>query len=250
MARPLKYDQQFTLILEEKLHDKFLNIFNIKVQSTAFCQKLNLQRSVILTSLYDLLIGIVYLFTLLKSLKNYHNDYIVIIRNLMYAIGFFFGLLGLDTAIHLKKSNAAVYKYWRIFITFFIPLLELLYIKEAICPADTGCDFRLHYTFIVIYFLVNIYFVKIVWSFNLRLKHGHELLIVHGKYLEQMLINENVRLEKINYQPPKFNEENERRREQELINMSTPLGTTTQEDVFIPKAADNTFTRLLEKDKK
>jgi hypothetical protein len=59
MTRPLRYDDSFTSIINEKVHENFLLLFNIKVQSTAFQQKLNLQRSLIIVSLFDLFVGLV-----------------------------------------------------------------------------------------------------------------------------------------------------------------------------------------------
>lgn len=246
MARPLKYDQQFTLILEEKLHDRFLNIFNLKVQSTAFCQKLNLQRSLVLASVYDIIVGMIFVVHTYKLLYKGATNYLQLFKDSMYALGLIFGILGFDCGIHLKKQNSLVYKHWRIFITFIIPILEVIYAKEFPCPIGSDCNNRLTYFYVILYFVFNLYLCKIVWSFNLRLKHGHELLIIHGKYLEEMLRNDNVRLEKINYQPPKFNEENDRKREQELINMSA-AHNSTEEDMFTPKAKENTFLKLIDK---
>ena len=42
--------------------------------------------------------------------------------------------------------------------------------------------------------IINLYFTKISWSFNTRLQRGQELLVIHGKYLEQMISNENQKI--------------------------------------------------------
>ena len=43
-------------------------------------------------------------------------------------------------------------------------------------------------------FIINIYAAKIAWSFNKRLQKGQDLLVIHGKYLEQMMSFENQRI--------------------------------------------------------
>ena len=42
--------------------------------------------------------------------------------------------------------------------------------------------------------IINLYCAKIAWSFNTRLQRGQELLVIHGKYLEQMISNENQKI--------------------------------------------------------
>ena len=43
-------------------------------------------------------------------------------------------------------------------------------------------------------FIINIYATKIAWSFNTRLQKGQDLLVIHGKYLDQMMSFENQRI--------------------------------------------------------
>ena len=42
--------------------------------------------------------------------------------------------------------------------------------------------------------IIHFYLAKISWSFNTRLQRGQELLVIHGKYLEQMISNENQKI--------------------------------------------------------
>ena len=42
--------------------------------------------------------------------------------------------------------------------------------------------------------IINIYAAKIAWSFNVRLQKGQELLVIHGKYLDKMMSNENEKI--------------------------------------------------------
>lgn len=58
MARPLKYDDQFISILSDKLYERFF-FFAVKVQSTSFCQKLNLQQALFLSGIVDFFMGFI-----------------------------------------------------------------------------------------------------------------------------------------------------------------------------------------------
>lgn len=191
MTRPLKYDDSFTSILNQKLHDKFLNFLDIKVQSTAFYKKLNLQFSIVICSLWDIIFG----FTIfLHSFNNNYLNVLHFIENFLFMIGTFFGILGLDAASNLRKLNAQIYKKWRIFITFIIPILEIFNNFSFICNYSDDCSGFIIFFLLVILFFVNIYLTKIAWSFSIRLEKGHELLVIHGKYLEKMLLDESYKL--------------------------------------------------------
>ena len=66
--------------------------------------------------------------------------------------------------------------------------------------------------FLIAYLLINIYLTKIAWSFFIRLNKGHEILIIHGKYLEKMINDESYKISDVkNYVPP----------EQQLIHKDT-----------------------------
>src|SRR5687767_13684822 len=116
MTRPLRYDDSFTNIINEKVHDKFLSVFTIKVQSTAFCQRLNLQRSLIVTSLYDIIFRLIIFFTFFNSIEVSHESFLFFVENFFLIIGLCFGCVGLDSATNLRKMNTKIYKNWRIFI--------------------------------------------------------------------------------------------------------------------------------------
>jgi len=191
MTRPLKYDDSFTSILSQKLHDKFLNFLDIKVQSTAFFQRLNLQFSLVITSLWDVIFGIA---IFLHSFNQSYINLLHFIENFLFMIGTFFGILGLDAASSLRKLNSQIYKKWRIFITFIFPILEIVNNFSFICNFSEDCSgFKIFFVLVLI-FAVNIYWTKIAWSFSIRLEKGHELLVIHGKYLEKMLQDESYKL--------------------------------------------------------
>jgi hypothetical protein len=203
MARPLRYDDQFTNIINEKIHDKFLHFFNVKVQSTAFSQRLNLQKSLLITSIWDIFIGVIFIFAFFDSVKEMQDDILFFIENFILMIGIFFGLVGLDSATNLRKTNTRVYKNWRIFLTFSFPLLELINNFSFLCHYFSDCSRIRNLIIITIFFLINLYFVKIAWSFYIRLSKGHELLIIHGKYLEKMMNDESYKLNDVKrYVPP------------------------------------------------
>ncbi len=191
MARPLKYDDQFTSILSESHHQRFF-CFNLKVQRTAFNQRINLQQALLISSIFDFLTGlfiIIFFFYFID--KNSPHFHFIIIKNLIIAFNIIFALVGFDAALNLKKTNSKVYKWWRYFITLYIPLAEAYtaYIttnEKCVCYLNE-CDFSFYSICTFAYLVWNIYLCKISWSYLIRIENNHELLIIHGKYLEKML---------------------------------------------------------------
>ena len=53
MSHPLKYDTQFTGLIQLNVRQKILFCFQLKVQSTAFYRTCNLQNSIKICSIYD-----------------------------------------------------------------------------------------------------------------------------------------------------------------------------------------------------
>jgi hypothetical protein len=190
-------------IINEKIHDKFLNLFTIKVQSTAFCQKLNLQRSLMITSIWDITLGIIIIFLFFDSVVASEENFLFFVENFILIIGICFGFVGIDSATNLRKVNTKVYKNWRVFITFFFPFLELINNFSFLCFYSESCSKLSSVLFNIILFLINLYFTKIAWSFYIRLDKNHELLIIHGKYLEKMINDESYKLSDVKkYVPP------------------------------------------------
>lgn len=188
MTRPLKYDDQFKSIINEKINDKFLYLFNIKVQSTAFCKMLNLQKSLLISSLIDIFFGILSLFLFLHSIGKHKQDYSYIIEIFIQILGIVFGFLGIDCSTSLKKQNMKIYKIYRVIVTFSFVIFEILWnfpIISELC-SNSFCKIIL----LVIITCINLYLTRLAWSFYIRLIKGHELLIIHGKYLENMMIEE------------------------------------------------------------
>src|SRR5687767_3380728 len=107
MTRPLRYDDSFISIVNEKLHERFLNVFSIKVQSTAFCQKINLKQSLLIISIIDFAVGLI-VFLMFFSILDIHPEegIVYIIENLMLILGALFGLVGMDASQNLKKKTA------------------------------------------------------------------------------------------------------------------------------------------------
>jgi hypothetical protein len=203
MTRPLRYDDSFTNIINEKIHDKFLHVFNVKVQSTAFRQKLNLQRSLLIVSLWDITFGTILLFAFFNSVGEMKDNIIFLIENFFLIIGICFGFVGVDSATNLRKVNTKVYKNWRVFITFAFPILEMINNFSFFCYYWNQCSKLENFIIISIIFIFNIYWTKIAWSFYIRLARGHELLIIHGKYLDKMINDESYKLNDVKkYVPP------------------------------------------------
>lgn len=209
MTRPLRYEDSFTSIINEKIHDKFLNIFNIKVQSTAFCQKLNLQRSLMVSSLYDILFGVGISIYYFRTISKFSDSYIIFLENFILMSGIAFGFVGLDSAANLRKFNAKIYKMWRILITFLLPIIEILNNFSFFCNMAYSCNKIFNFAITIILFIINIYLTRISWSFHIRLLRNHELLIIHGKYLEKMISEESYKISDIRkYVPPELSLKN------------------------------------------
>jgi hypothetical protein len=203
MARPLRYDDSFTSIINEKVHDKFLLFFNIKVQSTGFHQRLNLQRSLMLSGLIDLIFGCLFSLAFFANVNKAEHHILFILENFILMISFCFGCVGIDAATNLRKFNTKIYKNWRYFITFAFPFLEIINNFNFLCIYNTTCETLNGIIFVLLYFLLNIYLSKIAWSFFIRLQRGHELLIIHGKYLEKMINDESYKINDLKkYVPP------------------------------------------------
>jgi hypothetical protein len=203
MARPLRYDDSFTSIINEKVHDKFLFFFNIKVQSTGFHQRLNLQRSLMVSGLVDICIGIITSLAFFANIKEANYQLLFYLENFTLMMSFCFGCVGIDAATNLRKLNTKIYRNWRYFITFAFPILEIFNNFNFLCVYRTTCDWLNDAIFVIILFVLNIYFSKIAWSFWIRLQRGHELLIIHGRYLETMINDESYKINDLKkYVPP------------------------------------------------
>ena len=156
MTRPLRYDDSFINILKEKLHSKFLNIFTLKVQSTAFFQKFSLLQALLIVGLTDLVFGIVYTFIFFLIV---HKDpgVVVMFQVLLVMIGFFFGLIGINASSSMTKKICHIYKNWRIFITFAYPLLEIINQFYIYCYFFENCSKILSFLLLVLVILSQLY---------------------------------------------------------------------------------------------
>lgn len=207
MTRPLIYDDIFISILKDKMHDKFLGIFTIKVQSTTFFQKLNLQKGLMVSSLCDIIYGILSFNLFFNFYQFNKNNLSFLIENAMGVLCLFFGLIGLDASLNLKKINSLVYKNWRIGFTILYFFMEIANNFNYLCffyndKKECGSLFS-KFVFFLFIFLFSMYLSKISWSFYIRLDQSHDLLIIHGKYLEKMLNEDNSKYEVAKkYTPP------------------------------------------------
>lgn len=249
MTRPLMYDDQFVSMISEKVHERFLYFFTIKVQSTAFFQRLNLQRALIISSLVDFLIGLI-IFLLFFKILQLKEGNLFFIENVILTMGMVFGIVGLDAALNIKKRNCLIYKYWRIFITFFIPIVEFFnYDEYYFCYYNEICSPVYYYSLSAVYILFNLYLVKIAWSVCIRLGRNEELLVIHGKYLEQMIKEEKYKIHDARkYIPIELRENNARkyRKENEMMNLGVTESGTVKEDTFLPKTT-NPFLNAIKK---
>ena len=79
MSRPLKYDSQFTGLIQSngRKKQKILFCIQLKVQSTAFYRICNLQNSIRICSIYDLFFAFVILYCYFKSWSLIENVLII-----------------------------------------------------------------------------------------------------------------------------------------------------------------------------
>lgn len=196
MARPLKYDEQFTSLVTSVVKEPFLLCISMKVQSTAFNKSLSLQNSIRICSVYDILfsLSILYLTHLKLSLMEI----------ILVASGIIFFIISLNMSSNLNKEYALYYYFWRSIVLFIIPLREFFnYSNSKICYYTSMCSTLMFYILITIGLtIIHFYLTKISWSFLKRLQMGQALLVIHGKYLEKMLNNENNKLNSNGYIPP------------------------------------------------
>lgn len=80
------------------------------MQSTTFFQKFNLQKGLLITSLYDIIFGLIVFILLIKNFDNHVDDNAYILQNVLCILSIFFGFIGLDTSLNLKKIHSLVYK--------------------------------------------------------------------------------------------------------------------------------------------
>ena len=185
MSRPLIYDDQFKSLVKSEMKQKFLFCIPMKVQSSAFYKSLSLQSSLRICSIYDILCGF---FILYCGKSTFYETLFIILF-------FFFGVMSINNSVNLSKRFSKYYYYWRLAITILIPLREFIhYSNEKICYYSVCTSFIYYSGLSIGILIINLYCAKSAWSFNTRLQRGQELLVIHGKYLEQMISNENQKI--------------------------------------------------------
>jgi hypothetical protein len=193
MSRPFRYEDQLIGMINHKLEAKFFFCFILKVQSTAFFQKVSLQTALTISSIFDFSLGMVIFLLFFRILELKDHEFFFI-ENVFLILGMFFGLISLDAANNLNKRNIKVYKLWRVYITFFIPSAELLNNSQGFCYYCNSCSLWYFTLMTTIWFFINFYFMVIAWSFLIRLEKGQELLIIHGRHLNKIIAGENNKL--------------------------------------------------------
>ena len=185
MSRPLIYDDQFKALLKSDIKEKFFFCIPMKVQSSAFYKSLSLQNSLRICSIYDFICG---LFIFFCGTNSFWEIFFIILF-------FAFGIFSINNSINVSKLYSKYYYFWRIFVTLFIPIIEFVhYRNEKKCYYSKCPTFIYYFGLSFGIFIINIYTTKIAWSFNTRLQKGQDLLVIHGKNLEQMMSFENQRI--------------------------------------------------------
>lgn len=211
MTRPLIYDDMFINILKDKMQEKFLGLFKVKVQSTSFCKKLNLQKGLLICSILDIIYGIIIFSFFLSYFEYNKNNLTFLIESSLGILCLFFGIIGLDAALNLKKINSLIYKNWRITFTILYFIIEIsnnfnyicllnsdssLYDSNLNSKVNPKCSGPIKFLYYIIILLISSYITKISWSFYIRLDQSHDLLVIHGYYLEKMLHDDKAKTDK------------------------------------------------------
>ena len=185
MSRPLIYDDQFKALLKSEMKEKFFFCIPMKVQSSAFYKSLSLQNSIRICSIYDFICGF---FIFFCGNNSFWEIFFIILF-------FGFGSFSIENSIRISKSYSKYYYFWRIFVTLFIPIIEFIHFKKENKCYYTKCPTFIFYSGLSFgIFIINIYATKIAWSYYMRLQKGEDLLVIHGKYLDEMMSNENQRI--------------------------------------------------------
>jgi hypothetical protein len=156
--------------------------------------------------------------------------------------GILFGLLGMDASANLRIKNAEIYKLWRFFISFALPVLEIFsFLNYKKCYLNQPCSIIQIFVGISLSLVLNFYFTKIAWSFCIRLSRSQEILIIHGKYLEEMMRYEDDKIfdqKQKQYIPAKLHE-NKGFKVHEIS-----LISQKEDDSFFPQKKPNIFSTL------
>ena len=206
MTRPLCYDDTFINVVDEKLYAKFLNLFTLKVKKNAFFKKLSLLQSLVISALFDIILGIIFSLIFFKIEFSDINTSIKF-QLFIVMIGFIFGFIGINVVISMTRYISLVYKNWRLFITFSYPILEINNGFYICCLLLRVCNYFLAFLLLIIFFSMNIYLTLVSWSFFIRLDQAHELLIIHGSKKLKLLMENDFFIGKsyyddFNYTPP------------------------------------------------
>jgi hypothetical protein len=230
MSRPLRYDDQFTSAINERVTITIFFCFKFKAQSTCFYKRMNLLQGLLLCSLIDIIIAI-FIFLQLIQVADFNSFTYYNIKNYISIMGIPFGFIGYDAAINLKKNSSRLYRNWRIFITLMTIICELSLGLTGVLYHDE--NIFIFCAYLLGYVVISTYMNKIVESFHARLMLNQELLIVHGKYLEKMLENDSYRMNDNikKYIPPKVKE----KKEDIELGQVTQLGMVIEDDTFVPK---------------
>ena len=202
MSRPLIYDDQFTSLVHSNVKQKIFFCFPIKVQSTAFYQSMSLQNAIRICSIYDFIFGF---FILYCAYPNFS-----ILEFILLFLSIAFGVISMGMSNNFNKRYSKYYYYWRVIITFIIPIIEFFeYNSKKICYYSNCNQFTYYFGLSLGLTIIHIYLTKIAWSFSTRLLLGQELLIIHGKYLELMLNKENSLINNMSNNQNNQNKKNE-----------------------------------------
>ena len=237
MSRPIRFDDQFYKIINDKIYEKFLLFFNQKVQSTVLFGRFSLQQALYICSFIEFTIGFIIFLFFFRILGIKEDGDLFFLENVILILGMFFGLIGFDAANNINKRNSVVYKYWRYFITFIIPVSEIINTTDGICYYSSSCSLFNLIIFSLVYLSVNLYLTKIAWSFSIRLDRNQELLIIHGRYLDKIVHNESCKItEARKFVPPEvtLNKIRQSKQENQFICVGTNL-----DDIFKPKGVRN-----------
>ena len=191
--RPLKYDPQFQSLMNNNLKENFLFLFKMNVPNSMM-RKFSLQKAIMIISLISLFWDFIFLY-----FTNYSFEKTIIYGEII------FNIIALHVSLTLKCIYSRLYYYWKVLLLFFFPFIQYIkFKKDFICFFFSFyCNIYVIIIGILIFEIINIYFIKISWAIYNHLYQGNYLLVINGCTLFQLLEKENIRIEiERIYKPP------------------------------------------------
>jgi hypothetical protein len=153
MSRPLKYDSQFTGLIQSNGRKKQKNFILYSIKSSKYCFLQDMQ----FTKFNKNLFNIWFILCFCNSILLFQ----IIVFNRECINNFFFCFVSLNISNSFNKKYSNYYYYWRLAITILIPLVEFFdYSLNSNCYYSFMCNRGMFYIFTSIG-LIHFYLCRI-----------------------------------------------------------------------------------------